>query len=70
MEKTLYELSIGKSGILVDFCDKNTKTLFEKFGLFIGRSVKCVSKSGTMIIDSGSRTLAVGKELALKVYIG
>ncbi|MDR2681696.1 MAG: ferrous iron transport protein A [Holosporaceae bacterium] len=66
---TLYDLAVGNEAKIADFFDENVRELSEKFGLFCGKTIKCVSKYGPIIIENRFQTMALGKDLASKIYI-
>ncbi|MDR3155717.1 MAG: ferrous iron transport protein A [Holosporaceae bacterium] len=69
MKRTLYELSVGESGQMIGFADKNTEHTLRNFGLFIGRNATCIAKIGPIVVRSDLVVIALGKTLALRVYI-
>ena len=69
MKKTLAEAKKGETIKIVECLDLTTKYLIMRFGLTIGETVHCLTKVGPIIIEKNKQTIAIGKNLANKIYI-
>jgi hypothetical protein len=67
--KSIYNLSCGEMGKIVGFMDLQTESLSIGMGLCIGKDIKCVFESGTIVITANNRSIAIGKEIAKKIYV-
>jgi hypothetical protein len=69
MGRSLYDLLIEENGQIMDFEDKRTADLSTSMGLSVGKDVRCISRTGTVVIATSHQTIAVCKSLARKIYV-
>lgn len=69
MKKTLTQAKKGEACKIIDFADSATKCQTMRFGLCSGEVVRCIAKAGPVIIGKNQQTLAIGNNLARKIYI-
>lgn len=69
MKKTLAEIKNGETVIITDCLDIATKCMVMRFGLAVGETVKCITKVGPIILGKNKQTIAIGKNLACKIFI-
>ncbi|MDR0552965.1 MAG: ferrous iron transport protein A [Holosporales bacterium] len=67
--RSLYDLSVGESDRICDFEDEVTADLLTSVGLGVGKIVRCVFKSGTMVITTSYQTIAICQNIARKIYV-
>jgi Fe2+ transport system protein FeoA len=69
IRRSIYDLSVGENSKIIEFEDSHTAKLLTGMGLHIGKDIKCVYESGTIVIASNNMTTAIGKEMAKKIYV-
>lgn len=69
MSKKLYSLTIGESAKIIGFKDNESRNISMRVGIYDGKTIKCISKYGPIVIILDHQTVAIGKQLALKIYI-
>lgn len=69
MNRTLAHANKGESCIIIDFADESTKCQTMRFGLSKGETIKCLEKVGPIIVGKSYQKLAIGKNLASKIYV-
>jgi Fe2+ transport system protein FeoA len=67
--RSIHDLSIGEINRIAEFEDPKIASLLLGMGLDIGKSVQCVHKSGGSVIIANGRTIAMGSEVAKRVYV-
>lgn len=66
---SLCELKIGQEAEISRFLDGAIKCNSQRFGIFEGGKVKCIAKPGPVIIEISRQVIAIGKNLAGKIFI-
>lgn len=69
MLKKLYTLAIGETSKIIGFKDNDARNVSMRVGIYDGKTIKCISKHGPIVIILDHQTVAIGKQLALKIYI-
>lgn len=69
MKKTLAEAKNGEDFQIIDCLDMPTKCLIMRFGLAIGETAKCIAKVGPIIVGKNKQNIAIGRNLAGKIFI-
>ena len=54
---------------IIQFKDTQSKTETMRYGLAVGETVKCLANVGPIIVGKNLITIAVGRNLAKKIYV-
>jgi hypothetical protein len=69
MDKNLYDINVGEYARIRGFFDEEIEFLSSRMGVFAGREVTCIYKNGPIVITFGCQTVALDKNIAVKIYI-
>jgi Fe2+ transport system protein FeoA len=69
MNKTLAEARSGEVIAIAGCLDTPTKCMLMRFGLAVGEVIKCIAKIGPVIVGKDRQTIAIGKNLAEKIFV-
>ncbi len=69
MIKTLEDIQKGETCRIAKFQDRATQMHLMRFGLTSGQLIKCLAKTGPIIIGKNKQCLAIGKKLARKIIV-
>ncbi len=69
MQKPLSNARKGDLCRIIRFKDTQSKTETMRFGLSAGETVKCIANVGPIIVGKNLITIAVGRNLAEKIYV-
>lgn len=69
MKKTLSEAKNGETIEITGCTDMPTSCLIMRFGLAVGEVIKCLTKVGPIIVGKNNQTIAIGRNLADKIFV-
>ncbi len=69
MTKPLKKAQKGDVCKIISFKDTKSKTETMRFGLSVGETVQCLANVGPVILGKNLITIAVGSNLAEKIYV-
>lgn len=69
MTETLDKAGAGRTYEIVDFDNLSTRVQLMRFGLSAGQVIRCLAKTGPVIIGKNRQRLAIGRNLARKILV-
>ncbi len=66
---SLCDIEIGQEAEISNFLDTSIKCNSQRFGMFEGGKVKCIAKPGPVIVEISRQVVAIGKNLAGKIFV-